>query len=141
MHVAVTFYRDVYLIALYTGLPPYLFGTVLRAFWKTVSWDIILRLAQVKFSISFLHWLLINFFINKTKDRKKPTNIQKPSLWLTLFLVPNKWKYIHMKTVIKNAEHIIVCTDDKLLYKIYMRIDWCDLKAIVLNIHLIIFIK
>ena len=31
----------------------------LTAFWKTVSWVIIFRLAQIKFSISFLGWLLI----------------------------------------------------------------------------------
>ena len=41
---------------IYTGP---LLRTIFRALWKTVFWVIILRLAQIKFSISFLDWLFI----------------------------------------------------------------------------------
>lgn len=44
------------------GHPLHLFGVVLRVLWETdFSWVIILGLQFVKFSISFLDWLLINF--------------------------------------------------------------------------------
>ena len=44
---------------IYTGLSPYLFRRVLRAFLNTFSWVIILRLGRIKFCMSFLDWLLI----------------------------------------------------------------------------------
>lgn len=43
-----------------TGLPLYLFRTVLRGLWETVSWVTILSPAQIRFSISFLDWLMFN---------------------------------------------------------------------------------
>ena len=36
--------------------------------WETVSWVIILRLALIKFSISFLDWLFMSVFIAWTND-------------------------------------------------------------------------
>ena len=48
--------------------------TVLRVFWKAVSWITILSLVQIKFSISPLDWLLVNFSltasIKKTRGNK-----------------------------------------------------------------------
>ena len=64
-----------------TVLWPLTGRTVLRAFWKTISQVIILRLAGIKFSISFFNWLLINFFIDRSIIRK--CHIWK---WVWLFI-------------------------------------------------------
>ena len=46
---------------IYTLLPSYLFKAAFKALWEPISWVIILRLAQIKFSISFLdYWLIFS---------------------------------------------------------------------------------
>jgi len=70
-------YPSIKIICILALLPTYLFGTLLRALWEAVSQVIIFILGQIKFSISFLDWLLI-FCWNLFKLKK---NSQKFMVW------------------------------------------------------------